>query len=183
MSNNRLKDRKIAVLVANGFEQVELTRPVKELKDAGATVHIISPEDSQVKGWDETDWGKTFDVDVSLDNALPTDYDGLVLPGGQMNPDFLRANDKAVNFAKSFFNQNKPVAAICHGPWLLVETGEIDHRKMTSYHSIKTDLKNAGAEWVDEKVVVDRGLITSRNPDDLDAFCEKMIQEFEGVPA
>ncbi|MGB3181693.1 MAG: type 1 glutamine amidotransferase domain-containing protein [Cyclobacteriaceae bacterium] len=183
MSNNRLKDRKIAVLVANGFEQVELTRPVQELKDAGATVHIISPEEGTVKGWDETDWGKSFDVDVSLDDALPTDYDGLVLPGGQMNPDFLRANDKAVNFTKSFFNQDKPVAAICHGPWLLVETGEIDKRKMTSYHSIQTDLKNAGAEWVDEKVVVDRGLITSRNPDDLDAFCEKMIQEFEGVHA
>ncbi|MFA0960804.1 type 1 glutamine amidotransferase domain-containing protein [Roseivirga sp. BDSF3-8] len=183
MSKHKLKDRKIAVLVANGFEQVELTKPVEELKKSGATVHIISPESKTVKGWDKTDWGKTFDVDVHLDSAMPTDYDGLVLPGGQMNPDFLRANDKAVNFTKSFFNQGKPVAAICHGPWLLVETGEIDNRKMTSYNSIQTDLKNAGANWVDEQVVVDRGLITSRNPDDLEAFCEKMIEEFEGVPA
>jgi protease I len=180
--NNNLEGKKIAILVDNGFEEVELTEPRKALMDAGAKTHIVSPCRDKVKAWDEDDWGIEVDVDVNLDDARVSDYDGLLLPGGVMNPDFLRMNDKAVDFVKFFFEEGKPVAAICHGPWLLVEADVVNGRKVTSYKSIKTDLINAGADWVDEEVVVDEGLVTSRNPGDIPAFNKKIIEEFaEGV--
>jgi len=174
----KLTDVKIAILVADGFEQVELTEPKKALENAGATVEIVSPNDNKVKAWDKKDWGIELNVDKQLDKANADDYHGLVLPGGQINPDKLRAIDKAVAFTKAFFEKGKPVAAICHGPWILIEADVVAGRNMTSYHSIKTDLKNAGANWIDEEVVVDGGLITSRNPGDLDAFNKKIIEEF-----
>jgi protease I len=173
-----LQSKKIAILVTDGFEQVELTEPRKALDAAGAITHIVSPKEDRVKGWQFTDWGDEFEVDVPLDRANPADYDGLLLPGGQINPDKLRADDKAVTFVRRFFEEHKPVAAICHGPWLLVEAGVVRGRTVTSYHSIKTDLKNAGANWVDKEVVVDNGLVTSRNPNDLPAFNRKMVEEF-----
>lgn len=177
-----LKGKKVAVLVANGFEEVELTDPIRALQREGADVSIVSPEDKKVKSWDKTDWGKEFEVDVPLNQADASEYNSLLLPGGQMNPDFLRMNEKAVDFVKSFFKDGKPIAAICHGPWTMIETGALEGRKVTSYPSIKTDLKNAGANWVDEEVVVDQGLVTSRKPDDIPAFCRKMVEEFcEGV--
>ncbi|UII24132.1 type 1 glutamine amidotransferase domain-containing protein [Fulvivirga ligni] len=177
-----LKDRKVAILVADGFEEVEFTEPKKALERAGATVHVISPNEDKVKAWDSTDWGNSYDVDKALDAALPSDYNSLLLPGGVLNPDQLRANDKAVEFVKHFFEAGKPIAAICHGPWTLIETGALEGRQVTSYKSIKTDLINAGAEWKNEEVVTDQGLVTSRNPDDIPAFCKKMIEEFcEGV--
>lgn len=179
-----LKGKKIAVLVADGFEQVELTEPIDALKKSGGTALIVSPEDGQVQGWLHTKWGDHFDVDVPLDKAKAEDFDALVLPGGVMNPDKLRTDEWALQFVKAFFDAGKPVAAICHGPWTLIDAGVVEGRRMTSYHSIKTDLINAGAEWVDEEVVVDNGLVTSRNPDDLPAFNRKMIEEIkEGVHA
>jgi protease I len=177
MAKHDLNGKKVAILVADGFEQVELTEPRKALDDAGATTHIVSPVEGRVKGWRHDHWGDEMDVDVRLAEADAGDYDALVLPGGQMNPDNLRADDNAVAFARSFFEAGKPVAAICHGPWTLVEADVVRGRRMTSYHSIKTDLRNAGAEWVDEEVVVDQGLVTSRNPDDLPAFNRKMVEE------
>lgn len=158
-----LKGKKVAILVAKGFEQVELTEPKRALEEAGAEIAIVSPEPDKVKGWDETDWGSEFEVDVPLDRARPGDYDALVLPGGVMNPDKLRMNSKAVSFVQDFFREGKPVAAICHGPWMLIEANVAQGRKVTSYPSIRTDLENAGAEWVDQSVVVDEGLVTSRN--------------------
>lgn len=180
---SRLEGKKIAILVSNGFEQVELTEPKKALDEAGATTHVISPEENKVKAWDKTNWGIDVDVDVNLKNANPDDYDALVLPGGQLNPDFLRVNEKAVNFVKSFANSGKPIGAICHGPWTLIEADAVRGKKMTSYHSIKTDLKNAGANWVDQEVVVDGKLITSRKPDDIPAFNKQIIEEFAKVGA
>lgn len=178
----KLNNRKVAVLVANGFEQVEFTEPVERLKKEGAQVHIISTEDDKVKAWDKNKWGNEYDVDVMVSEANPEDYNSLLLPGGVMNPDKLRMNKNAVAFAKHFLQEGKPVAVICHGPWTLIETGLINGRKMTSWPSLKTDLKNAGVEWVDEEVVNDNGLVSSRKPDDLDAFCDKMVEEFrEGV--
>jgi protease I len=173
-----LRGKKIAMLVADGFEQEELTRPKQALEEAGAQVEIISPsEGKQVKGWNHTEWGDQFPIDVHLDSAQAETYDALVLPGGVMNPDHLRRYDKAVKFAKDFFEAGKPVAAICHGPWLLAEADVVGGRKMTSFFSISTDLKNAGAEWVDEEVVVDDNLITSRNPDDIPAFNREIIDK------
>ena len=177
MAEHDLTGKKVAILVAHGFEQVELTEPKKALEEAGAEAHIVSPESGTVKGWEHDHWSDEFDVDVSLDDARAEDYDALVLPGGQMNPDNLRANDQAVAFARSFFEGHKPVAAICHGPWLLVEAGVVEGRRMTSYHSIRTDVENAGAEWVDQEVVVDSGLVTSRSPSDLPAFNRKLVEE------
>ena len=176
-TDKNLTGKKVAILVANGFEQVELTSPKQALDEAGATTHIISPEDGQVKSWDETDWGESFSVDVALSGAQADDYDALLLPGGVMNPDTLRANESATDFIRSFFEQHKPVAAICHGPWTLIDAGVVKGRKVTSYPSIKTDLKNAGATWVNEEVVVDQGLVTSRKPGDLPAFNRKLIEE------
>jgi protease I len=172
-----LNGKKVAILVEDGFEQIELTSPKQALEQAGATTHIISPKRDKVKGWDETKWGQEFPVDASIEQANANDYDALLLPGGVMNPDKLRINKSAVQFVRSFFDQGKPVAAICHGPWPLIEANVVKGRKMTSYPSLQSDLKNAGANWVDQEVVVDQGLVTSRNPDDLPAFNRKMIEE------
>lgn len=180
--NGKLDGKKVAILVADGFEQVEMTEPRKALEDAGAATDLISPSKGKVKGWEFTDWGDEFAVDVSLARANADDYDALVLPGGVMNPDKLRMIPTAVQFVRSFFQAGKPVASICHGPWTLIEAEVVRGRTMTSYPSIKTDLKNAGAKWVDQEVVVDNGLVTSRQPDDIPAFNRKMIEEFaEGI--
>jgi protease I len=179
---DELKGKKVAVLVDNGFEQSELLEPKKALEQAGAEVQVVSPQSGEVKGWKHTDWGQTVRVDRELGAARPSDFDALVLPGGVMNPDRLRANPKAVSFVKEFVTANKPIAAICHGPWTLIEAGAVKGRRVTSWPSLKTDLTNAGASWVDEQVVVDRGLVTSRKPDDIPAFNRKMIEEFaEGM--
>lgn len=174
---NQLKDKKVAIVVANGFEEVELTQPLEALKKAGATVDIISPEEKTVRAWAEKNWGKDYPVDKNIRDVVASDYDALVLPGGVMNPDHLRTNDRVIAFVTGFFDESKPIAAICHGPWTLIETGELDGRKVTSYPSLKTDLENAGALWTDEAVVTDKGLVTSRTPKDLPAFCKKIIEE------
>jgi len=173
-----LNGKTVAILVADGFEQVELTEPKKALEEAGARTQIVSPAEGVVSGWDHSKWGDNFPVDVPLDRANPNEYDALLLPGGVMNPDKLRMNPRAVQFVKAFFDAGKPVAAICHGPWTLIEAGVVRGRRMTSYESIQTDLKNAGAQWVNEEVVTDNGLVTSRKPDDIPAFNRKMIEEF-----
>ena len=172
-----VKGKKVAILTENGFEEVELTIPMNALEQAGAEVHVISPQQDKVKAWNEDNWGIEVPVDKDLDSANPEDYDMLLLPGGVMNPDTLRTNKKAVAFAQHFLEQGKPLAAICHGPQTLIETGMLDGRTMTSYPSLQTDLKNAGVNWVDEEVVVDNGLITSRKPDDLEVFNKKMLEE------
>lgn len=177
-----LNNKKVAILVAEGFEQEELTSPRKALDNSGAQTMIVSPEDGEVQGWNHYDKGDMFAVDVPLSQAKADDFDALLLPGGVANPDQLRMKPEAVNFIKQFFDAGKPVAVICHGPWTLIEAGVVKGRKMTSWPSIKTDLINAGAEWVDEECVVDHGLVSSRKPEDLPAFNEKMIEEFaEGV--
>jgi protease I len=176
--DKKLTGKKVAILVENGFEQVELTEPKAALEQAGAQTDIISPREGKVKGWQHTEWGDEFPVDVPLSKARADEYDALLLPGGVMNPDKLRMNREAVQFVKAFFEARKPVAAICHGPWTLIDAGVVKGRTMTSYPSIQTDLKNAGAEWVDREVVVDNGLVTSRRPDDIPAFNRKMIEEF-----
>src|ERR1700744_2054529 len=177
-----LSNRKVAILTEEGFEQVELTSPKAALEAAGAKVDVISPKSGKIKAWDKTNWGIEVDVDKQLDQVSPDDYDALVLPGGVLNPDKLRQNKEAVAFASVFLDEGKPVAAICHGPQLLVETGMIGGRNMTSYPSLQNDLKNAGAHWVDQEVVVDNGLVPSRRPADLEAFNKKMIEEIaEGV--
>ena len=169
---------KVAVLVADGFEQVELTSPLETLREAGAEPVIVAPGGTQVRGWDKNDWGEPFGVGDTLDGANPNQYDALVLPGGVMNPDNLRTDERAVRFIRAFFDSKKPVAAICHGPWTLIEAKVVKDRRMTSFHSIQTDLKNAGADWVDEEAVVDGNLLTSRNPGDLPAFNRRMLEEF-----
>jgi protease I len=176
--NAKLKGKRVAILVADGFEQSELTSPRDALEKAGAKVDVVSPSETSVRGWDNTKWGKAVRVDVPLKKARAHDYDALLLPGGVMNPDKLRRDKKALEFVRSFFADGKPVASICHGPWTLIDAGVVPGRKMTSYPSIQTDLKNAGAEWVNEPVVVDNGLVTSRKPSDLPAFNRKMIEEF-----
>ena len=166
-----LDGKKIAILATDGFEQSELEQPLQDLRKAGAQVDVITPGDAtSIKGWDQKDWGRSVDVDVSLAEADRDSYDALVLPGGQMNPDVLRADQDAVAFVRAFGESGKPVAAICHGPWLLVESGLAKGRKVTSWPSVKTDLVNAGAQWEDAEVVVDGNLITSRKPDDIPAF-------------
>ena len=175
---SELDGLKVAILVTDGFEQVEMTEPRQALDQAGADTRLVSPKDGQVKAWNFTDWGDTFPVDVALDGARPDDFDALLLPGGVINPDMLRTLPEAVAFAKTFFDAGKPVASICHGPWTIIEAGAARGRRLTSWPSLKTDLQNAGAEWVDQQVVVDQGLVTSRNPDDLPAFCAKMVEEF-----
>jgi protease I len=172
-----LKTKKAAILTENGFEESELTVPKKALEVAGVTVHIISPVKGKVKAWDHDHWSITLDVDVDLEQADPEQYDLLLIPGGVINPDKMRTNPACVRFAQHFLEQGKPLAAICHGPQLLIETGMISTRKLTSYASIKTDLLNAGAIWEDREVVVDNGMVTSRSPKDLEAFCKKMLEE------
>ncbi|RFZ81601.1 type 1 glutamine amidotransferase [Mucilaginibacter terrenus] len=178
----KLDNRKVAILTEEGFEQVELTSPKQALEEAGATVHVISPKSGKIKAWNKTDWGIEIDVDKELNAVSPDDYDALVLPGGVLNPDKLRQNKDAVAFVSAFLDESKPVAAICHGPQTLIETGMLKGRTLTSYPSLQTDLVNAGVNWVDEEVVVDNGLVTSRTPADLEAFNRKTIEEIgEGV--
>lgn len=177
-----LSGKKVAILVADGFEESELLEPREALKQAGAQTEVVSPCDAQVQGKKHSEPGRSVKVDVPLNTARAAEYDALLLPGGVQNPDTLRMDPKAVQFVKSFFEAHKPVAAICHGPQTLVEADVVRGRKLTSYASIKTDLRNAGAEWVDQEVVVDNGLVTSRNPGDIPAFNAKMIEEFaEGI--
>jgi protease I len=180
--SKKIEGNKIAILATDGFEQSELFEPKKALEEAGAEVYIVSLKSGEIKGWDEKDWGESIKVDATLDETLPETYDALVLPGGLMNPDSLRVEDKAINFVKSFFDAGKPVGAICHAPWTLINAGVVKGRKMTSYTSIRKDLENAGAEWMDMQVVTDNGLVTSRKPDDLPAFIDKLIEEIaEGI--
>jgi protease I len=179
---NQLANKKVAVLLTDGFEQVEMTKPRQALIDAGASVSLVSPEKGEIQGYNHQEKADKFSVDVPLKQARPDDYDALLLPGGVANPDSLRTNPDAVQFVKSFVKAGKPVAAICHGPWTLIEADAVRGKKMTSWPSLKTDLKNAGADWVDQEVVTDHGLVTSRKPADIPAFNEKMIEEFaEGV--
>lgn len=173
-----LHGKRVAILVANGFEQVEMTKPRLALDEAGAKTDLISPVRGEVQGWNHFDKADKFPVDVELNNADPNTYDALMLPGGVANPDQLRMIPKAVEFVKSFFEAGKPVAAICHGPWMLVEAGVLRGKTVTSWPSVKTDLRNAGAEWVDQEVVRDHNLVTSRKPDDIPAFNKKMLEEF-----
>jgi len=178
----KLNGKTVAILTENGFEEVELTSPKKALEDAGATVHIVSPQKGKVKAWNHDHWSIELSVDKNVSDVKAEDYDALMLPGGVLNPDKLRRNKEAVEFAKDFLETGKPVAAICHGPQLLIETDLLEGRDMTSYPSVQTDLKNAGANWHDREVIVDNGLVTSRSPEDLKAFNEKMIEEIaEGI--
>lgn len=179
---DKLNGIKVAILATDGFEQSELFEPKKALEEAGAEVTIVSLEAGEIKGWNHTDWGYSIEVDKTVKETSAEDFDALQLPGGVMNPDKLRMNEDAVNFVYSFFDAGKPVAAICHASWTLIEAGVVQGKTMTSWSSLKTDLENAGAKWVDQEVVVDNGLVTSRNPDDIPAFNRKMIEEFaEGV--
>ncbi len=178
MENQILKNHKVAILATDGFEQSELTEPLQALEEAGAEVKIVSLQPGQIKGWKHTDWGDPIGVDLEVSQANADEFDSLLLPGGVMNPDKLRMNEDAVAFVKKFVEAGKPIAAICHGPWTLIETGIVNGRTMTSWPSIKSDLINAGAHWVDEEVVTDGGLVTSRKPADLPAFNAKMIEEF-----
>jgi protease I len=174
---NRLEGRTVAFLATHGVEQVELTEPWKKVEEEGRQPELISLESGEIQGFQHLDKGDTFPVDRAVSDADESDYDGLVLPGGVANPDFLRADEDAVRFVRAFFEAGKPVAAICHGPWTLVEADVVRGRTLTSWPSLKTDIRNAGGEWVDEEVHVDSGLVTSRNPDDLPAFCEKLAEE------
>jgi protease I len=179
---NNLSGKKVAIITENGFEEVELTSPKQALEQAGARVDIVSPQQEKVRAWDKDHWSIVLPVDVVLKDARAEDYDALVVPGGVLNPDKMRMNKECVEFARHFLEAGKPVAAICHGPQLLIETGLLSGRKMTSYPSVQTDLKNAGVNWVDQEVVVDKGLVTSRSPKDLEAFNKKMLEEIrEGV--
>ncbi|PZV20696.1 MAG: protease [Leptolyngbya sp.] len=176
--SQKLSGRKVAILATDGFEQVELTSPKEALESAGAQTHVIAPQGESIQGWNHHDKGDKISVDHTLDQVNPDDYDALMLPGGPLNPDQLRTNKDAVQFVQAFFAASKPVAAICHAPWTLIEADTVKGRTVTSWPSLKTDLKNAGATWVDQEVVVDHGLVTSRNPNDLPAFNQKMIEEF-----
>jgi protease I len=179
-----LKNLKVAILTENGFEQSELVSPKQAMEQAGVTVDIVSPQSKEVRAWDEGNWGITISVDKKLEETNPEDYDALMLPGGVFNPDKLRTNQAAVKFVKHFMASGKPLAAICHGPQTLIEAGLLRGRTMTSYPSLKTDLINAGVTWVDQEVVVDNGLVTSRSPKDLEAFNKKLLEELaEGVHA
>jgi protease I len=184
MANSKLNGHRVAILATDGVEQVELTEPRKALDDAGATTEVVSPANGSIKAWQHDHWGDHITVDVALADANADDFDALLLPGGVMNPDKLRQDERAVRFVRRFFESGKPIAAICHGPWLLVEAGAVRNRTVTSWPSLKTDIKNAGGDWVDREVVTDEGIVTSRKPDDIPAFNKKMIEEFvEGVHA
>jgi protease I len=176
--SNTLKNTRVAILATDGFEYVELTEPKKALEEAGAVAEVISPKDGKLRGWNHTDWGDSVRVDVNLKSASPNNYDALLLPGGVLNPDQLRQDEAAVQFVKAFFEAHKPVAAICHGPWMLVEADVVRGRKLTSWPSLKTDIRNAGGEWVDQEVVADETLVTSRKPADLPAFNKTIVEEF-----
>ncbi len=173
----KISDAKILVLATNGFEQSELEVPLEQLKAKGATVHVATPDGEAIMGWDDKNWGREVKADLPLSEARTEDYDALVLPGGQINPDLLRVNEAAVSLVRDFCNSGKIVAAICHAPWLLVEAGVLEGRNATSYKSIATDVRNAGATWHDKEVVVDNGIVTSRSPKDLDAFVGKIVEE------
>jgi protease I len=177
MTDN-LNGKKIAILATHGFEQAELLEPRKALDAAGAKTQVVAPQPGKIKGWNEKNWGEEVAVDVSLDEARADDYDGLLLPGGVMNPDHLRMNEKAVAFVRAFHEAAKPIAAICHGPWTLIEADAVRGRTLTSWPSLKTDIRNAGGTWVDEEVAMDAGLVTSRKPADIPAFNRRMIEEF-----
>ncbi len=172
-----IEGKRIAVLATDGFEQSELEVPVEKLRAAGATVHVVSLKEGEIMGWEGKDWGRPVPVDAVLSEVTAGDYDALVLPGGQINPDLLRVEPEAIAFINAFWSAGKVIGAICHAPWLLIEAGIAEGRKMTSYPSISTDVKNAGAMWVDAEVVTDKGLVTSRKPDDLPAFCAKLVEE------
>jgi protease I len=174
----KLDGKKVAILVADGFEQVEMTKPRKALDEAGAETIIVSPKSGQIQGMHQADKGDKFDVDLTLEEARPEEFDALLIPGGLFNPDELRANEEALEFTRHFFGAGKPVAAICHGPWVLIDAGVVRGRALTSWPHIKTDVKNAGGKWIDEEVVTDNGLVTSRKPDDIPAFNQKMLEEF-----
>ena len=174
----KIADARVLILATNGFEQSELTVPRDELRRAGAKVDVASPEGKPIRGWNLKDWGETVESDCKIADVKPADYDALVLPGGVANPDQLRTDEEAVAFVRGFVESGRPVAAICHAPWTLVEADVVRGRRMTSWPSLQTDLRNAGAEWVDEEVVVDGNLVTSRKPDDLPAFNEAMVELF-----
>lgn len=174
-----ITNAKIAILATNGFEQSELEKPRDALKNAGASVHVVTPDGEPITGWDKTDWGRKVEADKSLSEIVSTDYDALVLPGGQINPDLLRVNPDVISLIHDFVREGRIVAAVCHAPWLLIEAGVAKGRDMTSYKSIRTDVENAGANWIDKEVVVSNGIITSRNPGDLEAFSAKIIEEVE----
>lgn len=175
----KIADAKVLIVSADGFEQSELEVPRDDLREKGATVHVATPDGKDVRGWDRKDWGRTAKADLALADADPADYDVLVVPGGQINPDLLRVNPDAVSLVKDFAAAGKPIAAICHGPWLLVEAGLAKGRRMTSYGSVKTDVRNAGADWVDEEVVESDGVVTSRSPKDLPAFVARIVEVVE----
>jgi protease I len=175
---NTLQGKTVAILATDGFEQVELTKPKQALEEAGARTQVVSPAERKIKGWDKKDWGEEVKVDVALKSADPAQYDALLLPGGVMNPDHLRMDHDAVKFVEHFIDHGKPVAAICHGPWTLVETGAVRGRTVTSWPSLKTDIRNAGGTWEDKEVVLSNGVVTSRNPDDIPAFNREMINLF-----
>ena len=178
MATNKLTGKRVAILATDGVEQVELTEPRKALDEAGAKTTLVSPKSGKIKGWQHDHWGEELKVDLALESANADTFDALLLPGGVMNPDQLRMNKQAVQFVRSFFDSGKPVAAICHAPWMLVEADVVSGRSVTSWPSLQTDLRNAGADWVDREVVTDQGLVTSRKPDDIPAFNRKMIEEF-----
>lgn len=177
-AENNMNGRRVAILVTSGFEQAELTEPRRALDEAGAETVLISPKPDRVRGWQKTDWGDWFPVDRKLSDARASDFDALLLPGGVMNPDALRLDDDAIKFIRHFVASGKPIAAICHGPWPLIEAGGVRGRKLTSWPSLQSDLRNAGADWSDEQVVVDRGLVTSRRPGDIPAFNRALLVEF-----
>lgn len=178
-----LDGHRVAILATDGYERSELMTPLAKLREAGATVEVLSPKSGEIRSWDKTDWGDSVRVDANVSGASVGDYDALVLPGGQINPDKLRLEVAAVDFVAAFASTGKPLAAICHGPWMLIEAGVVRGRTLTSYPSIRTDLVNAGAEWKDMEVVMDGSLITSRNPGDLDAFCEAVSEALVGGEA
>ncbi|HZS27311.1 MAG TPA: type 1 glutamine amidotransferase domain-containing protein [Candidatus Angelobacter sp.] len=178
MASQNLRGKRVAILATDGFEQQELLKPREALQQAGAETKVVSPKDDRIKGWDFTDWGDEISVDLPLEKARAEDFDALLLPGGVINPDKLRMEPKAVAFVKAFFDTGKPVAAICHGPWTIIEAGQARGRRIASWPSLKTDLRNAGAEWVDKEAVTDGNLVSARKPDDIPAFNQAMIQLF-----